>query len=155
MIKYSLKCPQGHEFDSWFQNGAAFDDQAARGLVTCPICSSATVSKAIMAPALAFQAERPQTERPQADAPDEKKTEVALVDPKQQEYRAMLRALRHKVLTETDDVGDRFPEEARRIQDGSVPERAIHGRATLDEARALVSDGIDILPIPALPEDLN
>lgn len=151
MIKYSLKCSQGHEFDSWFQSGAAFDDQASRGLVFCPMCSSTGVSKAIMAPALAFQAERP------ADPPveSEKKTEVALLDPKQQEHRAMLRALRHKVLTETDDVGDRFPEEARRIQDGTVPERAIHGRATLEEARALVRDGIDILPLPALPEDLN
>ena len=150
MIKYSLKCSQGHEFDSWFRNGAAFDDQAARGLVLCPICSSAAVSKAIMAPALAFQAER------RADPhQDEKKTEVALVDPNQQEYRSMLRALRQKVLTETDDVGDRFPEEARRIQEGTVPERAIHGRATLEEARALVRDGIEILPLPALPEDLN
>ena len=153
MIKYSLKCPRGHEFESWFQNGATFDEQASRGLVCCPTCSSTDVTKAIMSPALAFQSDK--ASEPVACEPQEAHTPVALLDSAQQEHRKLLRALRHKILTETDDVGDRFPEEARRIQSGAIPERAIHGHATLEEARTLVQEGIDILPLPVLPEDLN
>jgi hypothetical protein len=152
MIKYSLKCRQGHEFESWFQSGVAFDEQAARGLVMCPACSSTDVTKAIMAPALSFQNEK----RPEsAPALEETPAPVALLDKVQQENQAQLRALREKILTETDDVGDHFPEEARRIHDGVVPERAIHGRATLEQAKSLLQDGIGILPLPILPEDLN
>jgi hypothetical protein len=157
MIKYSLKCQQGHEFESWFQSAAAYDDQAARKLVVCPACAGTEVTKAIMAPALAFQGEG--RSRDTADEPtpprDDARTPVALLDSSQQEYRAMLRAFRQKVLTETDDVGERFPEEARRIHEGDIPERAIHGRATLEEAKALVQEGIGILPLPILPEDFN
>jgi hypothetical protein len=152
MIKYSLKCDQGHEFESWFQSGAAFDEQAARGLVSCPVCATTEVGKAIMAPALASASERATGS---ANAPEECPNPMALRDAKQQDFQAMLRMLRQKVLTETDDVGDRFPEEARRIHDGLVPERAIHGRATLEEAKALIQDGISVMPLPALPEDFN
>jgi hypothetical protein len=151
MIKYSLKCRNGHEFESWFQNGAAFDDQATRGLIACPVCADTMVSKAIMAPALVAQSER----RPRSRPPQEETTPVALIDPAQEEQRALLRALRRKILTEADDVGDRFPDEARRIHEGLTPERAIHGRATIEEAKALVQEGIGVLPIPTLPEDLN
>jgi hypothetical protein len=148
MIKYSLKCREGHEFESWFQSGAAFDEQTVRGLVTCPICQSAEVTKAIMAPALVSQSDSP---------PDRetKRTQVALLDETQQEHRTLLRTLRQKILTETDDVGDRFPDEARRIHEGIVPERAIHGQATLEEAKALLQEGSGIVPLPILPEDFN
>ncbi len=152
MIKYSLKCRQGHEFESWFQTGVAFDEQAIRGLVSCPVCGSTDVTKAIMAPALSFQSE----ERPEpAAAAEEAPAPAALLDKAQHEEQAQLRALREKILTETDDVGDRFPEVARRIHDGVAPERAIHGRATLEQAKSLLQDGIGILPLPVLPEDFN
>lgn len=159
MIRYALRCRQNHEFESWFQNAAAYDDQAARGLVVCPVCASAEVSKAIMAPALAFQTDRRESDKrePEGEAstPDDKAKPVALVDPAQQEHYAMLRALRDKILTETDDVGERFPDEARRIHDGDIPARAIHGRATPEQAKALIQDGISVLPLPILPEDFN
>jgi hypothetical protein len=152
MIKYSLKCREGHEFESWFQSGGAFDEQTDRGLVTCPICQSTKVTKAIMAPAIVFQGEK-QGGAPLASEPA--RTPVALLDETQQEHRALLRALRQKILTETDDVGDRFPEEARRMHEGIVPERAIHGQATFEEAKTLLQEGIGIVPLPILPEDFN
>jgi hypothetical protein len=152
MIKFSLKCGQGHEFESWFQSGAAYEDQAARGFIACPVCSSADVTKAIMAPALSFLSDK---RLEVAAAPEEVRTPVALLDKSQREDQGVLRALRQKILSETDDVGDQFPQEARRIHDGIAPERAIHGRATLEQAKALLQDGIGILPLPILPEDFN
>jgi hypothetical protein len=155
MIKYALKCRQDHEFESWFQNAAAFDDQAVRGLVVCPVCASTDVTKAIMAPALAFQVESRPEPAPGRDMREDASTPMALLDSSQHEQRTLLRALRQKILAETDDVGDRFPDEARRIHDGDIPERAIHGRATLEQAKALVQEGIGVLPLPILPEDFN
>jgi hypothetical protein len=152
MIKYSLRCRNGHEFESWFQSGAAFEELIDRGLVGCPICNSVEVTKAIMAPALVSQGERQSESSPSSDS---RRTPVALLDEKQQEGLAMLRALRQKILTETDNVGDRFPQEARRMHEGVIPERGIHGQATLEEAKTLLQEGIGIVPLPVLPEDFN
>ncbi len=105
-----------------------------------------------MAPALVFQSEKQGASPPASEPP---RTPVALLDETQQEHRALLRALRQKILTETDDVGDRFPEEARRMHEGIAPERAIHGQATFEEAKTLLQEGIGILPLPVLPEDFN
>lgn len=151
MIKYSLRCRQGHEFESWFQNGSAFDEQSGRGLVACPACASTDVAKAIMAPALSIQGERREPLSLNEMAPPQ----VTLRADEDLETQAKLRAFREKILTETDDVGDHFPEEARRIHDGIAPERAIHGRATVEQAKSLLQDGIGILPLPVLPEDMN
>ena len=140
MIKYALKCAIGHEFDSWFPSAASYDAQAAEGQIACPICGSSEVGKAIMAPAL--------NHGESIEAP----AEAAALRARK---IAELRALRHYVMGVTEDVGTRFPEEARRIAEGVGEERPIRGEATLDEAKALQEEGIAVLPLPLVPEDLN
>lgn len=134
MIRYSLCCAEGHEFESWFKDSAAFDRQAEQGAIACPICGSARVAKAIMAPHVARDVARA------APAEDEG---AAL--------RAMVGRLREAITAVTEDVGEAFPEEARRMQDGEAEQRAIRGRASLAEAKALIDEGIDILPFPGAP----
>lgn len=135
MIRYALRCDEGHAFESWFRDGDAFEDQVRRGDVACPHCGSVSVEKQIMAPALA-------TAEPAAARPD------AAV-------RAVLKALRREMLANSEDVGGRFPEEARRIHYGESDARAIRGQASLDEARALHEEGIGIVPVPVLPDERN
>jgi hypothetical protein len=148
MIKYALACDQGHEFESWFPSAAAYDEQARRGLVVCPECSSNRVAKAIMAPAVvgAARANPPSAERP---------AEVALLDRRQRALRDAVRALRHEIESNTDDVGTKFAELARSMHVGETPERAIRGQATGAEVEALLEEGVGVLPMPAAPDDLN
>jgi len=149
MIKFALSCGRGHGFESWFPDGAAFDVQSRRGLVQCPECDSKRISKAPMAPAVvgARKSERPR--------PAQETAPVALLDDKQRELRAALIALRHAVEAQTDDVGGKFPEVARAIHSGEAPERAIRGRASPSEAKALLEEGIALLPLPPLPGEAN
>lgn len=152
MIRYALVCDEGHEFDSWFRDADAFEGQAARGLVSCARCGSTRVAKAIMAPSVARRdrdgAPAPAA-RPAAPEP------VALIDDRQRELRGAIRALRAEIEAKTEDLGARFPEEARRIHEGEAPPRSIRGAASLEDARALIEDGIEILPIPVLPDERN
>jgi len=155
MIKYALVCDKGHAFESWFQTGDAFDTQVKRGLVLCPNCQSIKVTKAIMAPALVSTRHAdiaPQAATPGSDAAS---ADVVLLDEAQQKLREMVRALRSKILTETDDVGARFPEEARKMHEGELPHRAIRGEASIEDAKALIADGIGVMPLPQLPDELN
>jgi len=146
MIKFSLACERGHAFQSWFPDGDSFETQARRGLVQCAICDSVKVRKALMAPAVhgARSAEAVDAEKP-----------VALIDDKQRELRAAIVDLKRRIEANTDDVGGRFPEVARAMHAGDEPERAIRGRASMDEARALIDDGIGVLPIPMAPDEVN
>jgi hypothetical protein len=132
MIHYSLICDGGHSFESWFRDSATFEKQAAKDLVSCPICHSTKIARDVMAPNIA---------RGRDDAP--------------RKLRAKLRELHDTVIAQTEDVGERFPQEARAIEDGEAERRAIRGRATFEEAKALLEDGIEILPIPGLPNDGN
>ena len=152
MIKFALRCARGHEFESWFQSGEAFEMQSRAGGVLCPLCQATEVTKAIMAPAITS---RTVVERTKLPAPAEAPSNVALLDPRDLEARAMLIALRKRIFAETENVGMRFVEEARKIYDGAVEERPIHGQANFDEARALIEEGIDILPIPPVPDEYN
>ena len=152
MIKFALRCARGHEFESWFQSGEAFEMQSKAGSVLCPLCQATEVTKAIMAPAITS---RTVVERTKPPAPVEAPSNVALLDPRDLESRAMLIALRKRIFAEAEDVGMRFTEEARKIHDGAVEERPIHGQANFEEARALIEEGIDILPIPPLPDEFN
>ena len=137
MIKYRLACPAGHEFEGWFQSSDAYDKQAARGQVLCPVCGSAEVSKAVMAPSLATRSAKSRGARSRAQALD------------------LMRKLRADVEQRAEYVGPRFAEEARKIhEDGTVP-RGIYGEATPQDARALIEDGVPVLPLPRLPEDEN
>jgi hypothetical protein len=151
MIKYGLVCAQGHVFQSWFQSAAVFDAQAGRGLVLCPVCQSPEVSKDIMAPSIARRRGR----EPEAPPLAQSQPAVALLGERDKEIRAMIRALRAHISEVAEDVGPRFAEEARKIHEGLVPERPIHGQANYEDARALIEDGVAILPVPSLPEDQN
>ncbi len=142
MIKYALACEKGHSFESWFPDSASYDVQARRGLIACPDCNSTRVSKAIMAPAIAAGRKEP-------IAP------VALLDERQQRLREIARHLRKEIIANTDDVGTKFPQEARAIHEGDAPARSIRGQATIDEARALLEEGVGVLPLPFPPDEFN
>lgn len=139
MIQYALRCARGHDFDAWFKNAEAYEDQANRQLLACPACGDTQVEKGLMAPALARSGKAEQT------------------PPELQRKRmvAMMKALRAKVEAEADYVGEQFAEEARRIHFGEAEERGIYGEASHDEVTGLIEDGIDIMPLPQLPEDQN
>ena len=143
MIKFALACERGHGFESWFPDGAAYDSQAKRGLIECPECDSRRIAKAPMAPAIVGAVEAG-TRAP-----------VALLDRKQREFRAALGAVRRAIESQTDDVGAKFPELARAIHAGDEPERAIRGKASLAEAKALIEEGVEVMPLPLLPDEAN
>ena len=141
MIQYSLICENSHSFDAWFKNVAAFDEQSQRGIVTCPICATEKVSKALMAPAIP----RKSLET----------VSLSVGHPEQAQLRAAMKMLRDKVVAEADYVGDKFAEEARRIHDNEIEARGIYGEATREEVSSLVEDGVDFMPLPNLPEEHN
>ena len=149
MIKFALACDKGHDFESWFPDGAAYEKQARRGLIACPECGSTRVAKAIMAPAV-LGAGRPEREASPAAA-----VPVALIDQRQRALREAVRSLRREIEANTDDVGAKFPEVARAIHTGEAPERAIRGQASRAEVEALIEDGVGVLPIPFAPDDFN
>ena len=147
MIRYSLVCDQGHSFESWFQNSKASDGQLKRGLVACPTCDSTKVSKAIMAPAI--KASRKQKAETPASQP------VALFSEKEQETRKMLKALHEHVKKNADHVGEEFPKLARQMHYEEIPARSIYGEAKPDEVRDLLEEGVDVAPLPPLPDKGN
>jgi hypothetical protein len=141
VIHYSLVCDKSHKFDGWFASAAAYDAQKTRGLVTCPICLTAEVDKALMAPSIGRA------------GPE--KVALAIGHPQQRQLREAMQALRNKVTSEADYVGDKFAEEARKIHFKEVDQRGIYGEATREEVAALVEDGVDFMPLPSLPEEHN
>jgi hypothetical protein len=155
MIRYSLACENRHVFESWFQNSEAFDRQAQQGLVTCPTCGSVKVEKTIMAPAL-HRARKHVAAAPEPVAPEaEGKTPVAMVSPEERAMRAKLRELRDHLTKNSDYVGPKFPEEARKMHYGEVEHRSIYGEASAEEAKALHDEGIEFHPLPVLPDERN
>ena len=156
MIRYTLACDAGHRFDSWFGSSTAFDGLREQGALTCPTCGSRHVAKTIMAPAvLAQRAPSATLVEGAPTGTNAAAVDVALLDDRRQEIRDAMRVFRDKVLAKTHDVGTRFPEQARRMHDGEIAHEDIRGQATIDEARALIEDGIMVLPLPTLPDDLN
>lgn len=161
MIRYALICQQGHQFESWFQDSAAYDKQAKRGLVTCPQCGSAKVEKAIMAPRLSTTAKkrRMSIEAPATatDAPTAAPAPapVAMISPQEREIRAKLKELRDHLTKNADNVGPKFPEEARKMHYGEIEHRSIYGVASPEEAKELSEEGIEFHPLPMLPDERN
>jgi hypothetical protein len=165
MIRYTLNCANDHTFESWFPGSDAFDKQVRRGLVTCPECGSAKVSKAIMAPnvgrrdrdGVARQGAAQQVSTlPGTDgAPGATPQPVAIVSEKERELRTMLRAVRVFVEANSEDVGRKFASEARKMHEGEIKHRAIRGEASNDEVKGLLDDGIEVHPLPVLPDDRN
>jgi hypothetical protein len=164
MIQYALNCDRGHAFDSWFKNSAAYNKQANRGLVACPICGSVKVEKAIMAPRLArtdvaapepsAASLPPPTTAPPAPMPPGK-APVAMIGPPERELRRKLKELRDHITKNASYVGPRFPEEARKIHYGETEHRSIYGEASPEEAKQLHEEGIEFHPLPMLPDDQN
>jgi hypothetical protein len=160
MIRYALACDNGHAFESWFQSSAAYDKQLKRGLVTCPVCNSAKVEKAIMAPQLSGTKKRGDASSPQEASPSsttapEAAAPVAMVSPQERELRKKLKELREHLVKNADYVGKKFPEEARKMHYGEIEHRSIYGEASPDQAKELNEEGIEFHPLPVLPDERN
>lgn len=142
MIQYALKCKDGHDFDSWFQSAAAFDKLASAGMVTCAVCGSADVEKAIMTPRV-----RP-ARKALAPAAQGGSVEITSATP---DVEKALADLKRKVEENSDYVGKDFASEARKMHLGDAPERSIYGEAKPEDARALIEDGVPVAPLPFMP----
>lgn len=147
MIRYRLKCEKGHVFDSWFASSSAYEGLRAAGQVECVICSSTRVEKTLMSPTVSGAEAEPAA--PTAAA--------SITAPAPQDVlAARLAALRRHVEANSDYVGMEFAREARAIHAGEAPDRAIWGEAKLDEAKALIEDGVPVAPLPfSRPRDVN
>jgi hypothetical protein len=164
MIKYALACDKGHAFESWFQNSAAYDKQIKRGLVTCPLCGSEKVEKALMTPQVSGTRKRGKTIAPAPEAPapakeappaQEAPAPVAMISPQEREFRAKLKELRDHLTKNADNVGRKFPEEARKMHYGEIEHRSIYGEASPQDAKDLHEEGIEFHPLPVLPDERN
>ena len=159
MIRYSLQCDRSHTFESWFQSSVAYESQEKRKLVNCPVCGSAKVERSIMAPRIVGKKGR-----------DSQKNEVAataqpaevtapgstpLLMAQERELRAKLKELRDHIVKNADNVGERFPNEARKMHYGDIEHRPIYGEASPEEARSLIDEGVEVSPLPVLPDDRN
>jgi len=162
MIRYSLICEKKHDFEIWFKNSADYDKQAKRGLVSCPACGSVKVEKGLMAPSLSRSARKgvnvPTPEAipaPETPAPAESKTPVAMVSPQERELRSKLKELRDHLTKNAENVGGKFPEEARKMHYGEAEHRSIYGEASPQEAKELLDEGVELHPLPVLPDERN
>lgn len=146
MIQYSLKCADGHQFDSWFQSSDAYDKLRAAGHVACAVCGDSRVEKALMAPRVQNAEDAPRDTPRDAprDAPG------PLSRPASPAEQALARLRRH-VEENSDYVGKRFVQEARAMHLGDAPDRPIWGEAKREDARKLIEDGIPIAPLPFAP----
>ena len=158
MIRYALRCERDHAFESWFQDSSAFDAQLKRKLVNCPVCNSVRVEKAIMAPRIASKKGREVAPAAPAPAPTPAPAEpgsTPLMMAHERELRKKLKELREHLTKNADYVGQRFPEEARKMHYGEIEHRPIYGEASPDEARALIEEGVEVSPLPIPPDDRN
>ena len=164
MIRYALRCERDHSFESWFQDSAAYDSQVKRKLVSCPVCDSVKIEKAIMAPRIVGKKGRERAEpaalpAASAPAPAAPETPAAgatpLVMAQERELRAKLKELRDHIVKNADNVGEKFPNEARKMHYGEIEHRPIYGEASPEEAKSLIDEGVEVSPLPVLPEDRN
>jgi hypothetical protein len=147
MIRYDLICDKGHEFDGWFRDSAAFEKQVKRRLVACTHCGSEEVQKQLMTPGIPAKS----NSRPEAS----QKMLAGTVDSRSQMLLKMMREVRKNVEENAEYVGDRFADEARKIHYAESEKRGIYGEAKPEEAKALIEEGIEVHPLPRLPEDSN
>lgn len=150
MIKYRLGCADGHEFESWFRSIADYDTQSNSGAVACPLCASTEISKLPMAPAVVSARGNSGVQ-----APEQEQAPAAIAATSSPPMATALRAFKKAVLENSEDVGAKFAEEARKIHFGEAEERNIRGSTTAEEAQSLHQDGIPFGILPELPEDLN
>ena len=146
MIIYSIKCEQDHVFEAWFSSSDDYDKQRKRGFVECPSCGSRKVSKSLMAPRVSGTKKSKDESIPIAQLPTPQ-LPAEMVE--------QLRKIKKHVEENAENVGEKFPEEARKIHYGETEARGIYGKASLEEAANLAEEGVDVIPIPDLPEDKN
>lgn len=142
MIRYSLICENAHDFEGWFSESADFDRQKASGFLACPVCGSLDISKVLMAPSI-------------STARHKEKIGALAVNEAQKEAAAKLKEIIASIRANSEDVGERFPEEARKIHYGETEARGVIGQASLNEVNSLIDEGIEIAPLPMLPDDTN
>ena len=158
MIRYNLRCEKGHSFESWFQSSTAYESQEKRKLVSCPACGSVKVERAIMAPQIVSKKGRDAampapSEASAAEATAQ--TPTPLLMAQEIELRAKIKELRDHIVKNADNVGERFPNEARKMHYGDIEHRPIYGEASPEEARSLIDEGVEVSPLPVLPDDRN
>jgi hypothetical protein len=139
MIRYTLNCKNGHQFDSWFSNSDSFEKLRKKGLLECSVCSSKEIEKSLMAPKIA----------PRSD----KKTETLIST--QSDLEKEIKALKHKIKSTATDVGENFSSEARAMHYGEKEEKPIIGKATMDEAKDLAEEGVPFIPLPWSDDKVN
>lgn len=142
MIRYSLCCDHGHDFEGWFSSSEDFDRQKSMGLIACPSCHSQSVEKMLMTPSVATSRKK-------------EESRAFALEAGQREALARLKQVVAEIKANAEDVGERFAEEARKIHYGEVEARGIIGQASYDDAHALMEEGIEIAPLPVLPDDVN
>lgn len=145
-MKFTLHCDNAHDFEAWFRSNEDYETQTKRGFVECPVCGSSQVEKALMAPAVATG--RTKDARKQAMM-------VAAGQAMQQEMAKKMRELTRHVKANADNVGERFPEEARQMHYGEKDAKPIYGTAAPEEVEELVDEGVSVMPLPDLPDELN
>ena len=155
MIRYNLRCERGHAFESWFQSSDAYESQERRKLVNCPACGSAKVERAIMAPQIVGKKGRNAAEPAPAASTEVSAPSTPLMMTQERQLRAKLKELRDHIVKNADNVGESFPSEARKMHYGDIEHRPIYGEASPDEARSLIDEGVEVSPLPVLPEDRN
>src|SRR3954454_24084193 len=159
MIRYALACNKAHLFESWFPSSEAYDAQRAQGLLTCPACGSAKIEKQIMAPSVTRTDKAPasagEPAPTQSSAEPPSPQPAALLSEPEQAFRAMLKAVREHVTQNADYVSSGFAEEARKMHYGEVEHRSIYGEANLVETKALLEEGIEVHPLPIVPDERN
>jgi hypothetical protein len=156
MIRYNLRCEQGHVFESWFQSSSVYETQEKRKLVNCPSCGSAKVERAIMAPQIVSKkARETAAPTPAASTDVTAPASTSLMMAQERELRAKLKELRDHIVKNADNVGERFPNEARKMHYGDIEHRPIYGEASPEEARSLIEEGVEVSPLPVLPDDRN
>ncbi len=142
MIRYALICDKDHRFESWFQSADAFDKLHQAGHIGCAVCGSAEVRKSVMAPRIGKTSDT-KTDVANPDRP--------LSGPASTAEQAV-KELREKIEASSEDVGTNFASEARKIHNGEAPDRAIRGEAKLQDAKALIDDGVPVTPLPFMPK---
>jgi hypothetical protein len=142
LIRYSLSCDKAHAFEGWFAGSADFDNQLETGFLTCPVCGSPHVSKTLMTPSV-------------STARKQEAMQTLAMDAAQKQMLIKVKETLATIRANAEDVGEKFPEEARKIHYGEAEQRGIIGQASLQEAKALIDEGIDVAALPVLPDDVN
>ncbi|MDP3551557.1 MAG: DUF1178 family protein [Novosphingobium sp.] len=155
MIVFDLQCePMGHRFEGWFGSSTDYEDQCARGLVSCPTCGSADVTKAVMAPNLGRKGNQLPVATARPAVPPQAATNLPLPPEAVAMFKAVA-AMQAEAIKSSTWVGEKFADDARAMHYGEKDAAAIHGKATLDEARELIEEGIQVAPllVPVIPPE--